>query len=389
MTAPLAGIRVIEAARFITGPYAAMLLADLGATVIKVEAPGQGDPFRSWGGAGVSPRFLAYNRGKQSVTLDLSHPAGREALRRLVQTADVFIENFRPGVTARLGIEYPALAAANPRLIYCSISGFGPDGPLAHRPAYDAVGQAVSGLMSLLVEPGRPHPIGPALSDGLTGLFAAYGILAALQARDRTGRGQYVQTSMLQATVAFLTEPAVHYFQTGEVPDAWTRPRMSQSFGFVAADHRALVVHLSTLDKFWRALVSAVGRPELADDPRFAEYGNRVANYAALHAELSPVFRTRPRADWLARLAAADIPCAPVYTLDEVFADPQVRHLGLAVPLPSSGTEHQRTVAPAVALADLPPPRPAPALGEHTIDTLRAIGYAAAQLEALRGEGVI
>ena len=389
MTSPLAGIRVIEAARFITGPYATMLLADLGATVIKIEAPGQGDPFRSWGGEGVSPRFLAYNRGKQSVTLDLGHPLGRDALRRLVQTADVFVENFRPGVTARLGIDYPALAAENPRLIYCSISGFGADGPLAHRPAYDAVGQAVSGLMSLLVEPNRPHPIGPALSDGLTGLFAAYGILAALQARERTGHGQHIQTSMLQATVAFLTEPAVHYFQTGEVPDAWTRPRMSQSFGFVAADNRALVVHLSTLDKFWRALVYAIGRPELADDPRFAEYGDRVANYAALHAELSPVFRSRPRADWLARLAAADIPCAPVYTLDEVFTDPQARHLGLEVPLPDGRGEHQRTVAPAVALAGLPPLGPVPALGEHTYDVLHAIGYDTDQLEGLRSAGVI
>ncbi len=383
MTAPLEGIRVVEAARFITGPHAAMLLADLGAEVIKVEQPGIGDPFRSWIDAGPSPRFIAHNRGKRSVALDLATPAGRGAFLRLIDTADVFVENFRPGVTARLGIDYPTLSQRDPRLVYCSITGFGEDGPYASRAAYDGVGQAMSGLMGLLTDMKEPRPVGPALSDTLSGVFAAYAILAALHARHRSGRGQHVRTSMLQATVSFLVEQATDYLCTGEIPDMYTRARQSQSYSFAASDGRSLVVHLSTASKFWQALVATIGRPELAADLRFAEYGARVRDYEALRVELAPSFRARPRDEWLSALAAADVPCAPVYDLAEVFGDPQVRHLGMEVRLRSVGAEDVRTVGRPATLDDLPELGPVPDLGEHTVEVLRSIGMTDAELQAL------
>lgn len=383
MTAPLHGLRVIEAARFITGPYATMLLADYGAEVIKVEQPRGGDPFRAWSHEGPSPRFIAHNRGKKSVALELNSPAGLDAFMRLMDTADVFVENFRPGVTARLGIDYAALSARNPRLIYCSISGFGEDGPYASRAAYDAVGQAMSGLMSMVTDMRDPRPVGPAFSDAITGFFAAYAVLVALQGRAQSGRGQHVTSSMLQATLSFLVEPATYYFQTGEVPELYTRARQSQSFSFACADGRSLVVHLSTLEKFWRALIQAVGRPELADDPRFAQYGLRVQNYEALSAELAPAFRTDTRDGWLRRLAEADLACAPVYALDEVMRDPQVEHLGMAVNVASEGAKPVYTVERPARLEDMPPLGPVPSLGEHTEEVLRGLGLTDEELAAL------
>src|SRR5438093_388020 len=204
MSGPLRGIRVIEVASFITGPFAGQLLADLNADVIKVEDPKGGDPFRLWGGGSYSPAFIGYNRSKRSITLSLRAPGASRVLQQLLQTADVFIDNFRPGVTGRLGIDYDTVRAVNSRIVYCSISGMGQTGPYAHKPSYDTVGQGLSGLLSLLMDPNDLRPVGPALSDTATGLFAAYGILAALYAREHSGDGQRIETSMLQATMRLI-----------------------------------------------------------------------------------------------------------------------------------------------------------------------------------------
>lgn len=389
MGGPLAGTRVVEVASYITGPYAGLLLADLGADVIKVEDPRTGDPFRAWGGGLYSPHFVAFNRSKRSLTLDLKEPDAVAAFLRLAGTADVVIENFRPGVADRLGISYEHLRPLNPRLVYCSISGMGSSGPYASRPSFDTVGQALSGLLSLLTDPADPQPVGPAFSDSLTGLFAAYGVLAALQARERTGAGQLVETSMLSATLGFLLEPFGIYFGHGEVPGPATRQAIAQVYAFTCADGMVLAMHLSSPPKFWEGLVTSVGRPDMLQDPRFQQREQRIKHYQAIKAELAPIFRTRDRENWLRALQAADVPCAPVYSIDEVLNDPQVRHEGLeqrvehpvegavrllGLPVKLHGTPLDGSVAP-------------PTLGEHTHALLEELGYGPSEIERLHPRG--
>lgn len=379
-------------ANFISGPYAAMLLADLGAEVLKVELPGTGDPFRAWGeylGA-LRPQFAAYNRGKKSLTLDVRTESGRDVYRRLAATADVVIENFRPGTAERLGIGYESLRAANQRLVYCAITGLGSSGPEAHRPTYDAIGQALSGLWSVLTELRDPKPIGPPFSDLLTGLYSAYGILGALVARERTGCGQRLEASMLSASIAFLSEPVANYLLAGEVSHQTSRPRRSQSYAFVAADGLPLAIHLSSPLKFWEALLDAMGRKDLAADPRFRSKADRVRNYDALRAELAAVFLARPRAEWLDVLARHDVPAAPIKDIAEALADPQAQHLGMVRTF-GEGERAARLVGYPVAFEGTPavPGLPPPELGEHTTEVLEALGYDAAALERLRAEGAV
>ncbi len=381
--APLTGVRVIEVATFITGPYAGMLLAALGADVIKVEPPGSGDPFRLGSHDGVSSRFTAFNRGKRSICVDLRSEQGREVVHKLVNSADVLIENHRPGVMRRLGIDYESLSHLNPRLIYCSISGFGQDGPAAGRPAYDQVGQAVSGLMSLLTDGDRP--VGPTFSDSLTGLFSVIGILSALNARTVSQQGQHVRTSMLQATLGFLVEPIAHLAATGENPGPYTRPHQSQSYGFRTSDGTSLVIHLSTPDKFWRGFLRALDCEQLAEEPRFATYANRVAAYATIEALLAPILASRPRDEWLARLQAQDVPCAPVNSLEDALADAQVAHLQLARLV----GDREWAVALPVELQGIVPTGAAPRAGEHTDELLDALGYSRAEAERLRASNVV
>src|SRR5262249_51964691 len=297
----LGAIRVLEFASYVSGPFAGMLLSDLGAEVIKIEAPEGGDPFRNWGKQDYNGTFGSMNRNKKSVTLDLKTEAGRASARRLALAADVIIENFRSGVMERLGLGYETLAVANPRLVYCSITGFGSDGPYCGRPGYDTVGQAVSGLLAVLTDRAAPQPMGVSLSDHLAGTFAAYGVLAALMARNASGRGQKVETSLLQATLAFLGENAAHYFEDHHVPSRVSRCRRAQVFAFAAGDGLPFVVHLSSPEKFWRGLLVATNREALGADERFVTREARVKNYDALCAELAAAFRARPRADWLDR----------------------------------------------------------------------------------------
>lgn len=391
MAGPLAGARVIEAASFITGPYAGQLLADLGADVVKVEEPRGGDPFRSWGKGLYSPHFIAYNRSKRSVTLDLKTEAGLDVLHRLAGRADVLIENFRPGVADRLGFGFQRLRELNPRLIYCSISGLGQSGPYVKRPTYDTVGQALSGLLSLLVDPVDPRPIGPAFSDGLTGLFAAYGVLAALHARAQTGQGQLVDTSMLAATMTFLPETFGRYFELGEVAGPYTRPKVAQVYAFRCADGHSLAIHLSSPPKFWQGLAAVVGRHDMVADPRFAKREARVDHYDLIRDQLAPIFLTRTRAEWLERLEAADVPVAPINTVDQVLEDPQVRHLGLeqVAQHPTEGAVRMLGFPVRFDTTVLDPSAAAPTLGEHNDAIFAELGLTPQEVQQVKAGAVV
>ncbi len=372
----LEGITVVEFASYVSGPYAGMMLADLGAEVIKIEPPDGGDPFRGWGAADYSATFGSVNRNKKSVVLDLKDKHGLAAARSLAEAADVLIENFRVGTMDRLGLGYDALAAKNPRLVYASITGFGPSGPYADRAGYDTVGQAMSGLLSVLTDLDNPKPMGISLSDHLTGMMAAYGILGALMARERTGKGQRVDTSLLSATVAFLGENAARFFETRKKPTRETRAHSAQVYAFVDSNGEGFVVHLSSPTKFWEGLARTAGHPEWREDERFKTKRDRQKNYDVLHALLAEIFRTRDRDHWLDVLRQNDVPSAPIYTLDQVFADPQVKHLGLVREIPHKKLGHVSLVGGGVSLSETPAEirTAAPDYGQHTEEILARIG---------------
>lgn len=374
----LAGIRVVEQGTFITGPCAGMMLADLGADVIKVESP-EGDPYRAYQGGHYSPHFQAYNRNKRSLTLDLKRPADRELFDVLVSEADVYIQNFRPGTAERLGAGAARLHALNPRLVYCSISGFGSSGPYVDRPSYDSVAQALSGFLSVVVDRDRPRFLGPALADAITGIYAAYGVLGALFERSRTDRGRVVEVSMLEAMAHFAVEPFAAFFALGEVPKSTDRPRLAQAHILRTGDGGLIAIHLSSLEKFWTGLTEALDAAELRSDPRFATRLLRIENYEALGAELDARFRRRPTAEWVARLEQHDVPFAPINSVDAVVEDPQVRHLGLMVPVEHPHMARQ-AVRPAVQFDGerATSVAAAPLLGEHD-ESIRAAMAAGAR----------
>jgi formyl-CoA transferase len=372
MSGALDGVRVIELANYVSGPYAGMMLADFGAEVIKIEVPGTGDPFRGWGTVDYSPTFGSVNRSKKSVVLDLKTADGKAAAAKLIAGADVVIENFRPGTLERLGLGYDQVQAGNPRLIWCSITGFGDRGPLADRPGYDTVGQAMGGLLSVLTDMDAPKPMGISFSDHLAGMVAANGILAALHARHRTGKGQRVDTSLLEATVSFIGENAARFFENGKTPSRATRTHTAQVYAFVASDGKPFVVHLSSPEKFWKGLARVVGRPEWLDDPRFNPRHARQRNYDVLHDALSAVFATHDRAYWLRRLTEEDVPSGPLYDFAEVFTDPQVEALGMRVSVPHPKLGQVELVRNGLRLSDTPVriERPSPELGEHNREIL-------------------
>lgn len=331
----LRGIRVVEQGTFITGPCAGMMLADLGADVIKIESP-EGDPYRSYQGDLYSPHFQAYNRNKRSVVCDLKKSADKECFERLVAEADIYLQNFRPGTAEKLGAGPDRLRAVNPRLIYCSISGFGANGPYAERPSYDSVAQALSGFLSVVVDPERPRFLGPALADAITGIYAAYGVLGALYERSHSGKGSLVEVSMLEAMAHFAVEPFAAFFALGMIPKSTDRPRLAQAYILRTADDRLLAIHLSSLEKFWRGLTTALDAADLNQDPRFGDRLARIENYEALGEVLDRLFRARTLAEWTDRLSAHDVPFAPINGIDSVVEDPQARHLGLIVPVESA-----------------------------------------------------
>jgi formyl-CoA transferase len=368
----LEGIRVVEIANYVSGPYAAMLLGDLGAEVIKVESPDKGDPFRGWGKVEYSAVFGSLNRNKKSVVLDLKSSEGVKQARALMRSADVLIENFRSGTMERLGLSYEEAARDNPGLVWCSITGFGSSGPYVARPGYDTVGQAMSGLLSLLTETDAPRPMGISLSDHLSGMVACNGVLAALVARGRTGKGQRVDTSLLEASISFCGENAARYFENSKVPGRSTRTREAQVYAFVAGDDKPFIVHLSSPQKFWEGFARAAGKADWITDPRFATREARRENYDAFDRELKSVFRSKPRDYWLQKLLDEDVPSCALNTLGEVFEDPQVQHLGMRQDIPHKRVGTVSVVRSGLRMSGTPlnTPVASPELGEHTDEVL-------------------
>ena len=392
----LAGLTVLDLTRVLSGPYCTMMLADMGARVIKVERPGGGDDTRAWGPpfqSGESAYFLSVNRNKESVTLDLKHPDGRRVLDALIDRADVLAENFRPGALDRMGLSYADLSRRRPDLVYCSISGFGQSGPRRREPGYDAVMQGEGGLMSITgAEDGPAYRLGVAIVDVVSGMFAAYGVAVALLARERTGRGQLVDVGMLDAAAAVLTYQAGSYFATGRAPGRLgnRHPSIAPYESLEAADGELVVA--AGNDQLWRALCGVLGLGALADDPRFRTNADRVAARGALRPLLVERLRTRPVADWLTQLKAAGVPCGGVRDLEQVFSDPQIVERAMVVALdhPIAGAIRQLGVP--VKLSGTPGAvrTPPPALGQHTDAVLRGdLGIDPEEIARLRAAGAI
>lgn len=375
MAKVLDGLRVLEQGTFITGPAAGMLLGDLGADVIKLEHPENGDPFRAFKGGLYSPHYQTYNRNKRSVTLNTKNESDLALFDELIRESDVYIQNFRPGAAERLNAGYERLREINPRLIYCAISGFGQTGPAAGRPAYDSVAQAASGFLGLLINPANPRVVGPAIADSLTGFYATYGILGALHERSHTGVGRKVEVSMLEAMSHFNLDAFTHFYAVGELMGPYSRPSVSQSYVMECSDGKWLALHMSSPEKFWTGLADAIAMPGLLDDPRFSERAGRIANQEELIKVLGSIFISRTREEWCGRLEANDVPHAPMYDASEALEDPQAKHLELLVETGHPVMGRFRTVRSPVTFdgeraKDIVAP---PTLGEHNDEVLSAL----------------
>jgi crotonobetainyl-CoA:carnitine CoA-transferase CaiB-like acyl-CoA transferase len=395
MAGPLEGVRVLELTHALAGPYCGMLLADLGAEVLKIEAPGEGDHVRQLGPpfvGGESIYFIAINRGKKSCTLNLKAPRGRDLLLALARDRDALLENFTPGTMARLGLDYETLHRVNPRLVYCSISGFGQTGPYRERGGFDTIAQAMSGIMSATGNPGQPPAkAGVPVLDMGTGTMAALAITSAVIARQRTGEGQYIDTSLMECGLAFSAWEAANYFGGAELPrpqgSAHRRNAPHQAFrtgdGWVAV--------AADRPHFWTALCRLLGLERLEGDPRFRTNADRLRHREELEALIETVTATRPTEHWVAELTALGIPCGPVLSYDQVCEDQHVkaREMVAEVTHPTAGST--RVIANPLKFAGTPllRPRPAPLLGEHTVETLRSLGLADAEIAALRETGVV
>lgn len=369
MSAVLRDLRVIEMGTFITGPAAGVLLADQGADVIKVEKPGSGDPFRiAADGTLCGTNFQAFNRNKRSVALDTAKANDLAAFDALIADADVFIQNFRPGAAEKLNVGYERLKAINPRLVYCAISGFGPDGEAAKRPCYDTVAQAASGYLDMTLNPENPRVLGPAVADNVTGLYAAYGILGALHERHATGRGRLVEVAMLGAMAHFNVDAFTHYYSDGELMDSYTRPASSQAHVLVCRDRKRVALHMSLPPKFWENLVRATGHTELLG--LFPTREHRLGNHAEVIRVLSAIFVEHDRAEWCLRLHANDVPHSPVYDASEALESPEARQLGLKVEAQWRNGATFVTVRNPVVYDREPsgPLRPPPTLDEHRLE---------------------
>ena len=393
---PLAGVKVLDLTRVLAGPYCTMFLGDLGAEVVKIEEPGVGDDTRAWGppfAGGESAYFLCINRNKKSVTLNLKSNQAVGLLRRLAESADVLVENFRPGTMERLGLGEKELRAVNPRLIYASLSGFGADGPMKDWPGYDLIVQAWGGLMSVTgMADGEPTKVGVAIIDIVAGLMLGKAILAALFARERTGVGQKLETSLLEAEVACLINAGSNYLVGGVVPGRWgnAHPSIVPYQSFKSRDSY-LVIGVGS-EGIWRRFCQAIGTPGLADDPRFARNPQRVEHRKELIDILAEIFLQRDTAAWMTLLIDAGVPCAPVQTIDQVLLSPQVveRKMVVEVPHPTAGS---------IRLTGLPVKfsgTPAsirlapPLLGQHTAEVLRGwLKMDNSAIDDLKSKGVL
>lgn len=386
---------VVDLTRALAGPYCTLMLGDMGARVIKVENPQGGDDTRGWGPPfveGESTYFVSVNRNKESLTLNLKDERGREILERLLARADVLVENFRPGIMERLGFGYAEVHERQPRLVYASISGFGQDGPLRERVAYDLILQGMGGLMGMTGEEGGPPvTVGVAITDICAGMFAAFGILAALRVRDRTGVGQWVDAAMLDGQIAWLTSQAGAYFATGENPRriGSAHPSIVPYQAFRTEDGYLNIAVGS--ESIWERFCRALNRGDLAADARFRINPDRVRHRDPLVEILQGIFATRPTAQWRRTLDEAGVPNGPIYLLSDLFTDPQVKHRGMVVEVDHPRVGRLRQTGLPVRLTGTPGSirTPPPLLGEHTEGILRELGYERVAIEALRGDQVV
>ncbi|MFO7662042.1 MAG: CaiB/BaiF CoA-transferase family protein [Chloroflexota bacterium] len=397
----LDGIRLIDFSRVLAGPYCAMVLADYGADVIKIEQPGSGDPTRQWGPpwvggspeeGGLSAYYLTANRNKRSLTLNLKSAEGQDIARRLIATADIVIENFMPGTAATLGLDYESLAAAQPGLIYCSITGYGQTGPYRDRPGYDFIVQAEGGIMSITgPADGEPHKVGVAIVDISAGLFATTAILAALHHRDNTGRGQYIDVALFDTQIGWLANVA-HNFFAGEAPSRYgnAHPNIVPYETFPTTDG-FIAVGIGS-DEQWRRFCELAGRPDLSDEPRYASNAGRVAARAELILVMREVFRERTTAEWLSTLPALRIPAGPINDIPTVLNDPHTlaRDMVQWVEHPVLGPIQVLGPVPKISETPATVHRAPPLLGEHTDAILRdELGYSPLAIEGLREDGII
>ena len=389
---PLTGLNVLDLTRVVSGPFCTMLLADFGANVIKVEAP-DGDPSRVTGivGAGENPYFVNLNRNKRTITIDMKQERGKEIVRRLAQTSDVLVENFRPGVMERLGLGYPALSALNPALVYAAITGFGKTGPYKDRPAFDFIAQAMSGFMSLNGDQTMPYlRVGIPISDTIAGLYAAFAILAALRERDRTGRGQEIQTAMVDGLISMFTFASAAFFSTGQLPPRNGNDHMVVApYGLFNASDGPIAIAPST-EKNWQQLCGALKLEHLMSDPRFDSAERRREHRSEINAIVQSAIGSRTREEWITLLNQAGVPCGPVNNLAQAFSDPQVLHQEMVIasaqpsgPVKMPGFPLKLSKTPAMLY------KPSPRVGEHSLEVLQELGYHEKEIQSLIGDRVV
>ena len=388
----LEGYVCIDVSGHVAGPYASSLLGDLGCDVIKVELPNGGDTHRGRNPKyeGYGPSFRALNRNKRSVTIDLRHKKGGEILRKLLATADIFLENFRPPTRAKLGLDYEELSKLNPKLIHCSISGYGQSGPYRDKPGFDTIGQALSGMMSLVTDLDDPKVAGVSFVDHSAGIFAINGIMAALLARAKTERGQFIDVSLLQVAIAFIESHVADYLNGGEAVSRENFPR-GRIYSLLDWEGKPFMVHLSSHNQAWEDFLRAGELDGLVGDPRFASNKHRTDRHEEIVNMLRAQFRTKAREYWLARLDANQIPNAPINTIAEVFDNPQIKHLGIPKQISHPKMGMSNLVGNPINMSSTPPKffRAAPLLGEHTEQVLANLGYDIDAVKELRASGVI
>ena len=407
MPGPLSHIRVLDLSRVLAGPWAAQNLADLGAEVIKIERPGAGDDTRGWGppwmkdGAGKdtaeSAYFLSVNRNKKSVTLDISKPEGQQIARELAMKSQVLIENYKVGTLKRYGLDFDSLKKENPGLIYCSVTGFGQDGPYAPRPGYDFIFQGMGGLMSITGErdgqPGAgPQKVGIAITDVLTGMYASVAILAAITHLERTGKGQYIDAALLDTMVAFNANQISSYFAAGKIPVRWgnAHPQVVPYEVFPTADGHIILAVGN--DSQFASFCQAAGCPELAQEARFKTMSQRIIHRGELIPLIAEVMRTRTKREWIEALEAANVPCGPINNMKEVFEDPQVRHRELRVDMPHPLGGTASVVRSPLRLSETPVEYrlAPPMLGQHNDEVLRGLlGKSEGELTRLKAAGIL